>query len=219
MKDKNMNDKVIWLIDESKIELRAFQRELVRRLGDNVKVEPLDPYSKMQDYVKKVLSDKRTVAIIIDQRLKNTGKAHYTGTELAEYLRGINPKLPIYILTNYPADLCSDEESNVEYILGKEAFKNDAKANTIAKRILRHINTYTDILSERGQRFKELLEKSMKYKLNKDEYNELEQLKYVRLSSTLASELEQAQKLELTIAANQRLLAQLKGKKKHAHRN
>jgi hypothetical protein len=215
MRDKNMNDKVIWLIDESKIELRAFQRELARRLGDNVKVEALDPYSKMQDYIKKVLSDERTVAIIIDQKLKDTGKVHYTGTELAEYLRGINSKLPIYILTNYPGDLCSDEELNVEYILGKEDFKNAAIANTIAARILRHINTYTDILSERGQRFKELLEKSMNHKLNKDEYNELEQLKYIRLSSTLAGELEQAQKLEQTISANQKLLAQLKGKKKH----
>ena len=210
-----MNDKVIWLIDENETELRTFQRELANRLGGNVKVEATAPYSKMQDYVKKALSDEKTVGIIIDQRLKNTGKAHYNGTELAEYLRGINPKLPIYILTNYPADLCSDEESNVEYILGKEDFKNDAKANTIAARILRHIDTYTDILSERGQRFKELLEKSMKHKLARDEYDELEKLKYIRLSPILAGELEKAQKLEQTISANQKLLAQLKGKKKH----
>jgi hypothetical protein len=170
----------------------------------------------MQDYVKKVLSDKRTVAIIIDQKLKNTGKAHYTGTELAEYLRRINQKLPIYILTNYPEDIGSDEELNVEYILGKSDFADDVKANRNIARILRHIDTYTDILSERGQRFEKILEKSMKHKLNKDEYKELEQLKYIRLSSTLAGELERTQKLERTITANQKLLAQLKGKKTHA---
>ena len=210
-----MNNKVIWLIDEDETELRTFQRELAKRLGGNVKVEAIAPYSKMQDYVKKALSDEKTVGIIIDQRLKNTGKAHYNGTELAEYLRGINPKLPIYILTNYPADLCSDEEPNVEYILGKEDFKNDTKANTIAARILRHIDTYKDILSKRGQRFKELLEKSLDQKLNKAEYSELQELQYIRLSSTSASELEQARKLEQTISANKRLLAQLKGKKTH----
>ncbi|MFA5251780.1 MAG: hypothetical protein WC454_04245, partial [Phycisphaerae bacterium] len=150
MKDKNMSDKVIWLIDENKIELRAFQRELAGRLGANVKVEALDPYSKMQDYVKKILSDKRTVAIIIDQKLKNTGKAHYTGTELAEYLRRINQKMPIYILTNYPEDISSDEELNVEYILGKSDFADDVKANRNVARILRHIDTYTNILNARG---------------------------------------------------------------------
>jgi hypothetical protein len=215
MKDKNMNDKVIWFIDEDETELRTYQRELAKRLGGNVKVEAIAPYSKMQDY-KKALSDEKTVAIIIDQKLKNTGKAHYTGLELAEYLRGINPKLPIYILTNYSKDISLDEGLNVEYILDKSDFKDDAKANTITARILRHMDTYTDILSKRGQRFKKLLEKSMKQKLNKDEYDELEQLKYIRLSSTLASELEKTQKLEQTISANQKLLAQLKGKKTHA---
>lgn len=210
-----MNDKVIWFIDEDETELRTYQRELAKRLGGNVKVEAIAPYSKMQDY-KKALSDEKTVAIIIDQKLKNTGKAHYTGLELAEYLRGINPKLPIYILTNYSKDISLDEGLNVEYILDKSDFKDDAKANTITARILRHMDTYTDILSKRGQRFKKLLEKSMKQKLNKDEYDELEQLKYIRLSSTLASELEKTQKLEQTISANQKLLAQLKGKKTHA---
>jgi hypothetical protein len=220
MKDKSMNNKVIWLIDENKSELRAFQRELARRLGNNVKVEALDPYNKIQDYVKGVLSDDRTVAIIIDQKLKDTGKVHYTGIELAEYLRGIKPKLPIYILTNFPdPDIFSGKELNVEYILDKSDFKDDAKAKTIAARILRHIDTYTDILSERGQRFEKILEKSMKHKLTKDEYDELEQLKYIRLSPILASELEKAQELEKTISANQKLLSQLKGNKKDAHRN
>lgn len=215
MKDKNINDKVIWLIDENETELRTFQRELAERLGGNAKVEAILPYSKMQDYVKKVLSDDKTVAIIIDQKLKNTGTAHYAGIELAEYLRGINPKLPIYILTNYPEDINSDEEVNVEYILAKSDFKDNVKANRNVARMLRHIDTYTDILSKRGQRFKQLLEKSMKHKLARDEYDELEQLKYIRLSPVLASELEKAQKLERTISANQKLLAQLKGKKKH----
>lgn len=216
LKDKKMNDKIIWLIDENKDELRTFQRELSKRLCGNVKIEALDPYSKMQDYVKEILSDDRTVAIIIDQKLKDTGKVHYTGIELAEYLRGIKSKLPIYILTNFPdEDIFSGKELNVEYILDKSDFTDDAKAKAIAARILRQIDTYTDILSERGRRFKELLEKSMKHKLAKDEYNELEQLKYIRLSPILAIELEKAQKLEQTISANQKLLAQLKGKKKH----
>jgi len=210
-----MNDKVIWFIDENETELRIYQRELAKRLGGNVKVEAIAPYGKMQDYVKKALSEEETVAIIIDQRLKNTGKAHYTGLELAEYLRGINPKLPIYILTNYSKDISLAEGLNVEYILDKSDFNDDAKANTVIARILRHIDIYTDILSKRSQRFKKLLEKSLNHKLNKAEYSELQELQYIRLSSTSASELEQAQKLEQTISANKRLLAQLKGKKTH----
>ena len=215
-----MNDKIIWLIDENKTELRTFQRELSKRLSGNVKVEALDPYNKMQGYVKEILSDDRTVAIIIDQKLKDTGKVHYTGIELAEYLRGIKPKLPIYILTNFPdQDIFSGKELNVEYIIDKSDFRDDAKASTIAARILRHIDTYADILSERGQRFKELLEKSMNNKLNKDEYSELQELQYIRLSSTSASELERLQKLEQTISANKKLLAQLKGRKKHGRQH
>ena len=217
MKNKNMNDNIVWLIDENASQLKTYQRELSKWLKGNIKVEALAPYSKMPNYVKEVLSNNRTVAIIIDQKLKDTGKIKYTGIELAEYLRVIKPKLPIYILTNFPdPDVFSGKELNIEYVLDKADFRDDERAKIMAARILRHINTYVDILSERGQRFQELLEKSMKKGLNKYEYNELEQLKYIRLSPTLASELEQSQKLELTITANQKLLSQLKGKKTHA---
>ena len=212
-----MCNKIIWLVDENQDQLRAYQHELGVCLQDHTQVQGILPYPTMQDYIEPVLNNDGTVAIILDQKLKDTGVANYTGIELAEFLRGIKPKLPIYILTNYSKDEeeFTGRELNVEYILDKADFKDDSKSKMMSARILRHINIYTDILTERGYRFDELLKKSLKHDLSEDEYNELEQLNYLRLSSILAGELDQVRQLEKVVSENKKLLSQLKEKNKN----
>lgn len=203
-----MSKKIIWMIDENQLQLNAFKRELSFCLDNALDVEAILPYPTMQEYLEPVINNDRTVVIIIDQRLTDEGTVNYTGIDLAEYLRAINPKLPIYILTNFPDDEeFSGRELNVEYILDKSEFINEADLKMIAARILRHIDTYKDILTERGKRFNNLLRKSLKEELNTDEFCELEQLNYLRLSTTLASELEQIRDLTDIISENRRLLS------------
>jgi hypothetical protein len=210
-----MSNKIIWLIDENQDELRTYQEELSAVLQNDLTVKPIIPYKSMEDYIEPILNDKSTVTIIIDQRLKETGEVNYTGIELAEYLRAINQKMPIYILTNHPDDDFADKETNVEYILIKGDFKNESTSKMMAARILRRINIYTDIFTVRGKKFNELLKKSLSQDLSEDEYKELEQLNYLRLSSTLTSELAQVRELEKIISENTKLLDQLKGENKN----
>lgn len=96
-----MNKRILWLIDENKRQSRTSVNQLRMILPNSITVEPIfPPYRQKADYLP-VLDDPETVCFVIDQKLKDTGIATYTGIELAQYLRSINHKIPIYILTNY----------------------------------------------------------------------------------------------------------------------
>ena len=97
--------RAVILIDDDEAELRANSAALEELFGDaeEVVVVPSKPFPDMREY-SRLLARSDTAAFVIDQRLKTGGEVGYTGLELSEYLRGINSKLPIYILTNYPGD-------------------------------------------------------------------------------------------------------------------
>jgi FixJ family two-component response regulator len=158
-----MMKKIIWLIDENENELRTYTRKLKRMMPDSVQINPVfPPYRKKEEYIS-VLNDPDTACIIIDQRLKDTGIATYTGIELAQYLRSINQKIPIYILTNYAEaeDEFAGGKWSVEDVIPKDALNNEEQLHTVEARIRRHINIYEDILNARAKRFNELLKKSL----------------------------------------------------------
>jgi DNA-binding NarL/FixJ family response regulator len=200
-----MDKHVIWFIDEDEHELRTFHRQLRSMMPENIEVVAIFPFPQKEEYLK-ILDAPDTSCLIIDQRLKNTGIAAYTGIELAQYLRGVNKKIPIYILTNFADDDFSDGAWSVEEIISKSDLSDEASAKTVAARLLRHLSIYQDILAEREQRFNDLLKKSLNDELGGEELEELEALQLERTSTTLASELAQLKELELIVERHKQLM-------------
>lgn len=186
-----MSNKVIWLIDENENQSRTYARQLRKVLPQSISVERLfPPYSNLAEY-SQLIMDRNTVCIVVDQKLKDTGVATYTGIELAQYLREINDKIPIYILTNYP-DLHDEYEPgewSVEDIIDKQTFISPIKTQTLVARLLRHIDIFTDIRSERTKRFNELLQKRIRNELSVEEAREYEELQFERLAPSETREI------------------------------
>jgi FixJ family two-component response regulator len=182
---------IIWLFDDEETQLRTYkallQNALPRNSGARIQAAKALPHK--EDYLK-VVNDKLTGCLIVDQRMKETGEADYTGIELAKYLRALNDKLPIYILTNYDAipDEFSGSEWSVEDILSKKKAGESDTMTIFIARLLRRLKIYQNILGEREQRFSELLRKSLDKRLTKKEINELDELRYQRASTILAEE-------------------------------
>ena len=206
-----MKKQIIWLIDDKQDESITCCNELKLGMPQRVQIETIcPPYRKKEDYAS-TLENPDTACLIIDQRLKDTGIATYTGIELAQHLRGINTKIPIYILTNFAeTDDFTSGEWSIEYILSKKSLLNEEEKARIAKtRILRHIDVYEDILDERAKRFNELLKKTLDDSLDEDELEELAELQFGRFAPTLAREVEELQKLEQIAKDNEKLIDSL----------
>ena len=207
-----MGRKKIWLIDENGPEIRASLKILSRMLSPSVDIAPINPpFSTMQEY-HVLLQDLDTASIIIDQRLKDTGIANYTGIELANHLRSIDTKIPLYILTNFAEDFDVKSGSgwSVEDVIDKGRLSGDENTRReVAARILRRINVFGDILDEREERFHDLLVKSLSQSLSVDELEELERLQEIRASSILADEINQLGEIEQALQKQREILQTL----------
>ena len=206
-----MDKRILWLIDDDESELKTYRLELQNLMPDGVHIEAILPLPNMKDCSTKILSDKNTASIVIDEKLKKKGHAAYWGIDLAKSLRSIDSKVPIYILTNYVDD--EEFEGNkwsIEYIIDKKDLRDTEKARVIQSRLIRHMNIYKDILGEREQRFSELLRKSLNDTLTPDEMNELDELDFKRQSPILASELEQLKELEDLVKKHKEVMDQFK---------
>ena len=203
-----MNKQIIWLIDDKQDELITCYNELKLGMPQRVQIETIcPPYPEKDDY-ESTLENPDTACLIIDQRLKDTGIATYTGIELAQHLRETKPNIPIYILTNYAdeKDEFAGGEWSVEYILSKESLSDEKETQITKRRIWRHINVYEDILDERAKRFNELLKKSLDDSLDEIEIEELAELQFERTAPTLAKEVEELQQLEQIAKTNEKLI-------------
>lgn len=198
-----MSKHIIWLIDDIERHSTTYSNGLKLDMPQGFQIETIcPPYRRIEDY-SALLENPDTACIIIDQRLTETGYATYTGIELAQYLRSINQKVPIYILTSYvdEEDFTGGEWS-VEHIIPKDSFN----ARTVIARILRHTNVYEDILDERAKRFNELLKKTLDDSLDEAELEELAELQFERTAPTLAKEVEELEKLERIAKTNEKLI-------------
>ena len=199
-----MNKYIIWLIDDIKRESTTYSNGLKTDMPQGFQVETIcPPYRRIENY-STLLENPDTACIIIDQKLTEAGNATYTGIELAQYLRSINQKVPIYILTSYADEKneFTGGEWSIEHIIPKDSFE----ARTVIARILRRINVYEDILDERAKRFKELLKKSLDDSLDETELEELRELQFEQTAPTLAQEVEELQKLEQIAKTNEKLI-------------
>jgi DNA-binding NarL/FixJ family response regulator len=207
-----MDKPIIWLIDENQNELTTYSKVLRKLMPESVEIQAILPFPNEQDYVSPVLTNPNTASIIIDQKLKDTGVANYVGIELAKFFRSINPKLPIYILTNFASEEeeFAGDEWSVEDIIDKSHLSKNEKLTNLKAKILRRINVYDDILEERERRFNDLLRKSLKEELTPQEQNEFSKLEFHRSSATLAGELQQLQELEKIVEKHKKLMEKLK---------
>lgn len=198
---------IVWLIDENEYELQTHQIVISRMLKGQVEVRQLQPTANLGDYMG-LIQNSLTACVIIDQRLKEAGIAKYNGIDLALFLRGINPKLPIFILTNFAdaEDEFAGGEWSVEDIIAKDSLTHADRRGVMAARILRRINVYGDILGQRETRFRELLKKSLESDLDTEEQAQLDELLFQRSAGILTEELKQIGRLQEVIEAHQALM-------------
>lgn len=122
------------------------------------------------------------VTYFIDEKLKHSGIATYTGVELVERIRLFDSKIPIYILTSF-ADEIEQYLGDIEFVIDKNDWESEEEDDNLIKRFLRHINTYKDIKSEQAKRFEVLLEKSLFSTLSESEIEEFNALNLSRVKS------------------------------------
>lgn len=205
-----MTRHIIWMIDENERELRTNAELLNSALPRTIEVVPLIARHLKEDY-SDVLDNSETVAIVLDQKLKGTGIATYSGTELAKYMRTLKSKLPIYILTNYAseAEEFSGSEWSIEDIIAKDDLGDPERTTILVARLLRHIDTYEDILDKREHRHKELVMKGLSDELSTEELRELSELQFQRSSVSLTDELSRIKQLEELLSEQTKIIDEL----------
>ncbi|MCY1286084.1 hypothetical protein D9M70_350440 [compost metagenome] len=151
-----------------------------------------------------LVEDPSVVAIILDEQLKESGVAQYYGIELASYLRTLNSKIPLYILTSFiDSEELLDGEMQVEDILNKQDLA--VKKHVVGARILRRIDSYLEIIGNRNVRFEFLLRKSIRGELAESETEELKKLGYLRDSSFEMEEIISSEKLKKLEALEEKI--------------
>lgn len=187
--------KVVLWIDEEQMALDTYAPFLEECFGGEVIVLPEMPENDLSTMLDRIFHEQNLISIIIDQRLKSTGRATYTGIELAEAVRRLDKKIPIYILTNYAEDI-GDLDYQVEDILEKDHLHEDSYQRKVAARVRRHADVFDDIVSSRERRFDELLCKSLHSRLSAEEQDQFEKLDFWRNNALFAKEDPSAEKLK-----------------------
>lgn len=193
----------IYFVEDRKPQVKVIRRRLEKIFVESgYEIEIIyPPYRTMEEYIQH-LSDPETTCFILDEKL--TDKVTYTGSELAGFLRSIDPKKPIYILTSVASP--PDSES-VEAVIDK-SFLND-NPDIVKARMLRRFDTYNDLIETRYQRYHDLLRKSLSEQLTQDEYQELQELEFINIAPTLAEEINQLEELDQLLAKQNEILAKL----------
>lgn len=187
-----MRRHIIYFVDEAPSARRACVRALTTLLDNpEIKVIAQEPLRTFADY-DPLMADPATAAFILDQRMKGSGIVTYNGTDLARHLRGIDGKMPIYILTSYSDEKqdFADSEYLVEYVLSKEDINvsTSKEAKIVKARLLRHLDVFNDVREGQEQRFHDLLLKSLREPLTAEEQYEMDQIEGETTAPILAAE-------------------------------
>lgn len=194
MAEQERDDKIIWFIDNEESQLRLYRRKLTEALEEmlgaeaDLLVQECPARAHKHQYLD-ILEDPRTVAIVIDQILKDKGGVDHTGIELAQYLRAVDNIMPLYILTNEPAgDEYVGGEWTVEDIIDKGELIDQKRKKIVTSRLLRRITLYQQAYNDREKRFRQLLKQSLTDSLSDKEQQELDELEFGRIAATVARE-------------------------------
>lgn len=164
--------KIVWLIEDSENDAEEYKQLLEKAGAIEIVFVPARPV--IADYAD-LLTDSRTGAIIIDQRLGDFAGVSYDGIEIAEFLRSLRPELPIFILTNYADEELEDQGEAVDSIIDKKTVRK--RAEVYVKRILRSVEHYQTALTEKQKRLKDLIEHKLSSGLDEADEAELQALR------------------------------------------
>ncbi len=181
-----MNRIVLW-IDEEPDAIHTYLEDIKECFGPEINVLAEPPKRSLEDMLKRIQDVDGLVSLVLDERLRETGEADFTGMQLTEAVRRFDSKLPIYILTNHASDI-GDEEFQVESVLAKEDFLYPASKRKIQARVRRQTSLYHDILAQRESRYEELLRKSLAEPLSDTEQDEFNNLHFYRGKAILVSD-------------------------------
>ncbi|WP_049853609.1 hypothetical protein [Dickeya fangzhongdai] len=170
-------DKIIFIDDDSDVRA-TYKLSMDILFSNDFEVVCLDVEPSIDEMIQVLNNIPEKVTYFIDEKLKHSGKATYTGVELIERIRIFDSKIPIYILTSYSGEI-EKYLGDIEFIVDKNDWDLEEDENHLTKRFMRHINTYKDIKSQQAKRFEFLLEKSIFSTLTE---NELEEFKALDLS-------------------------------------
>jgi hypothetical protein len=196
-------------IDEEPMALRVMGKRLQRAFGPEVTITPILPEATISLMTQKIESFAPLVSVVIDQKLNAAGGPSYVGTELANAIRRMDHKMPIYILTNV-ADDVNPNLADVEYILSKDDMSDDTQLEAVGARLRRHINVFQDLLSAREVRFEELLRRGYEGPLNKEDEEEFRSLSFQRERQIVVTELLESVDLNKKLDAAEKTLAEIK---------
>lgn len=144
------------------------------------------------------------ITFFIDEKLKHSGVASYTGVELVERIRLFDSKIPIYILTSY-SDEIEKYLGDIEFVIDKNDWDFEEEGENLTKRFLRHINTYKDIKSKQAERYEFLLEKSIFSTLSEEEIEEFNNLDLSRVKNINSEGIISAESLDKLNTASDEL--------------
>lgn len=165
----------IIFIDDDHDVRDTYKLSMELMFGDEFEIICLDVEITLKDMMTLLDELPEKVSYFVDENLKHSGKATYTGIELIEEIRKIDTKIPIYILTSAAGEI-DQYLGNIEFVIDKNDWESDDEDDNLKQRFLRHINTYKDIKTEQAKRFDELFEKSLFSTLTADEIKEFDVL-------------------------------------------
>lgn len=167
-------NKIVFIDDDSDIRA-TYELSMQMMFEDSFEIVCLDVQASLEDMMQVLSTIPDKVTYFIDEKLKHSGIASYTGSQLVEQIRIIDSKIPIYMLTSYSGEI-EQYFGDIEFVIDKNDWESDEEDKNLKKRFLRHINTYKDIKSEQAKRFDILFEKSLFSTLSNDEIKEFEAL-------------------------------------------
>ncbi|HBE9178447.1 TPA: hypothetical protein KNH08_001298 [Serratia fonticola] len=178
-------DTIIFIDDDSDVRA-TYKLSMGIMFSNDFEVVCLDVEPSLDEMIQVLNKIPEKVTYFIDEKLKHSGVATYTGVELIEKIRVFDSKIPIYILTSYSEEI-EKYLGDIEFVIDKNDWDLEGDENNLTKRFMRHINTYKDIKSQQAKRFELLLEKSIFSTLSEKELEEFKALDLSRVKN-IASE-------------------------------
>ncbi|MDA8518884.1 hypothetical protein [Citrobacter sp. Igbk 16] len=174
-------DKIIFIDDDSDVRA-TYKLSMDILFSNDFEVICLDVERSIDEMIQVLNNIPEKVTYFIDEKLKHSGKAKYTGVDLIERIRIFDSKIPIYILTSYAGEI-EKYLGDIEFVIDKNDWDLGEDESHLSKRFMRHINTYKDIKSQQAKRFEFLLEKSIFSTLTEKELEEFKALDLSRVKN------------------------------------
>lgn len=200
-------------VDDKKEEQGIYSR-IIRRFVEAMRIDlqVLSPETELKDMVSRITEIQELKAIILDERMDEAHVVKYSGIILAEELRAIYPKIPIYILTSFPGDISDEDKHSIDCIIQKNKIADPNESKTVAERLKRHIETFQDVLVIQNSRFQKLLQKRIEDVITDEENDELEKLGFFIKAPILYKETRTYKDLEKSLKQQSEFIEEIEKK-------